>query len=298
MRKTEFLVNGRTKVIGLIGYPVEHTASPPMHNAVFQKLDLDYVYIPFSIPPEDLLSAIKAMKTLNFVGFNVTIPHKKNIIKYLDEVDYHARLVGSVNTVIRENGRFIGYNTDGEGFIKSLEEKGVEVEGKTIFLIGAGGAAWAIAFAMMERKPRRIFILNRDMDNAEFLRIRLTMAYRKSTVLTLPHKKQPLKYTLQVTDLLINATPVGMDGESIPFDLEIEHLPPHAVIYDLIYSPPLTPLLKKGRNLGLKVINGVGMLVHQGAISLKMWLGIDPPLDVMKKAVEEFLSQKFGEIKE
>ncbi len=298
MKEIEFFVEGETRLIGLLGYPVEHTASPAMHNAALKHLGLKYIYVPLSIPPENLLEAVKALKVLGFQGFNVTIPHKKNIIKYLDEADYHARLVGGVNTVVRKDNAFLGYNTDGEGFIRSLEEKGVNLEGKTVFLIGAGGAGWAIAFAIMKKKPRRLFILNRNMDNVEALRIRLSMAFRKSTILTLPHKKEPLKFTLQVTDILINATPVGMDGNSIPFDLDLKQLPSHAVVYDLIYSPPLTPLLKICKERGLKVINGESMLVHQGALSFRMWFGIDPPLEVMRKALRNYLRKKFKEFPE
>jgi len=273
-------------------YPVEHTVSPFMQNSAFRALNLDYVYVPFSIPPENLLQALKAMKVLNFVGFNVTIPHKRAITKYLDKVEGFARKIGCVNTVVNREGEFLGFNTDGEGFLMSLKEEKVEIEGKDILLIGAGGSAWAIAFSIMKKNPKRLFILNRNMDNAEMLRLRLSMAFRKATILTLPHQKEPLKFTLQVTDLLINATPVGMDGKSMPEFIDPKHLSEGAVVYDLIYSPPLTPLLKKAKRRKLKVINGEKMLLHQGALAFKLWTGKEPPVEVMREALKKVLSTK------
>ena len=285
----EIIVTGKSKVIGLIGYPVEHTMSPFMHNAAFRSLGLNLVYVPFSVPPESLLSAIKSMKSLGFLGFNVTIPHKRTIAKYLDKVEGFARKIGCVNTVVNKDGSFIGYNTDGEGFLMSLNDEGVKIEGKNILLIGAGGAAWGIGFSIMEKKPKKLFIMNRNIDNAETLRLNLSASFRKSTVLTLPNKEEPIKFTLQVTDLLINATPVGMDGESIPSFIDPKNLPEKAVVYDLIYSPPLTPLLKKAKERNLKVINGEKMLLYQGALSFKLWTDKEPPIDVMKKTLRKAL---------
>ncbi len=292
MKYGEITVTGETRVIGLLGYPVEHTVSPFMQNSAFRALGLSYVYVPFSIPPENLLEALKSMKVLNFAGFNVTIPHKKAVAKYLDKVEGFARKIGCVNTVVHREGKFVGFNTDGKGFLMSLEEEKIEIEGKDVLLIGAGGAAWAIAFSIMEKAPKRLFILNRNMDNAEALRLRLSMTFRKATILTLPHQKEPLKYTLQVTDLLINTTPVGMDGKSLPEFIDPKHLSEGAVVYDLIYSPPLTPLLKMAKKRKLRVINGEKMLLYQGALAFKLWTGKEPPVEVMRKALDKILSQK------
>jgi len=279
------MITGKTRIVGLFGYPVEHTLSPYMHNAAFESLGLDYCYLPFRVIPEAIKEAVSAIKALNMRGVNITIPHKEAIIPYLDELDREAELIGAVNTVLHEGGRLIGYNTDGRGFIRSLkEEGGIIPRGMGAMIIGAGGAARAIAFSLAIEGVKKIFINDIIAEKAKELSSALSSKTPSEAVYI-----KDLKEGIGEVDILINATPQGMkkaDPLPIPSELLLKRL----IVYDIVYNPPETPLLKEARAKGAKAIGGIGMLLYQGAISFKIWTGQDPPIEVMREAIQKRIS--------
>ncbi|ACV25155.1 shikimate dehydrogenase [Methanocaldococcus fervens] len=276
------MIDAKTKVIGLIGHPVEHSFSPIMHNAAFKDKGLNYVYVAFDVLPENLKYVIDGAKALGIVGFNVTIPHKIEIMKYLDEIDRDAQLIGAVNTIKIENGKAIGYNTDGIGARKALEEEIGEVKGKNIVIYGAGGAARAVAFDLA--KDNNIIIANRTVEKAEKLAREIAEKLNKKFGEEI--KFGGLNVDLDDIDVVINATPIGMypnvDVEPI---VKADKLREDMVVMDLIYNPLETVLLKEAKKANAKAINGLGMLIYQGAVAFKIWTGVEPNIEVMKNAI-------------
>ncbi len=275
------MITGKTKIVGLFGYPVEHTLSPYMHNAAFELLGLDYCYIPFNVHPDNLRTAAAAIKILNIGGVNITIPHKEAIIPYLDELDREAELIGAVNTILNKDGKLIGYNTDGKGFVKSLKEKsGIVPKGKSVIIIGAGGAARAIAFSLALEGAEKLLINDIVGEKAK----ELSCAVSTKTSTEAIYIKD-LKEGIGEVDILINATPLGMRKED-PLPVLPELLSQGLFVYDIVYNPPETSLLKEAKKRGAKTLGGLGMLLHQGMLSFKIWTGKEPPIDVMRKALE------------
>ncbi|NPA63099.1 MAG: shikimate dehydrogenase [Methanococci archaeon] len=280
------MINAKTKVIGLIGHPVEHSFSPIMHNTAFKDKNLNYVYVAFDVLPEHLGDAIKGAKSLGIAGFNITIPHKVEVMKYLDEVDKDAKLIGAVNTVKIEDGKAIGYNTDGIGARKALEEEIGEVKGKNIVVYGAGGAGRAVAFELA--KNNRIIIANRTVEKAKNLAKEIAEKLNKKFGEDI--KFSDLNVDLSDVDIVINATPIGMyPNVNVEPIVRAEQLREDMVVMDLVYNPLETVLLKEAKKANAKAINGLGMLIHQGAVAFKIWTGVEPNVEVMRKAVERFL---------
>jgi len=276
------MIDAKTKVIGLIGHPVEHSFSPIMHNAAFKDKGLNYVYVAFDVLPENLKYVIDGAKALGIVGFNVTIPHKIEIMKYLDEVDRDAQLIGAVNTIKIEDGRAIGYNTDGIGARIALEEEIGKVKDKNIVIYGAGGAARAVAFELA--KDNNLVIANRTVEKAEALAKEIAEKLNKKFGEEV--KFAGLDVNLEGVDIIINATPIGMhpnvDVEPI---VKAENMSKDMVVMDLIYNPLETVLLKEAKKANAKAINGLGMLIYQGAVAFKIWTGVEPNIEVMKDAI-------------
>ncbi|MBI2836330.1 MAG: shikimate dehydrogenase [Chloroflexi bacterium] len=285
----ELNISGKTKVCGLIGDPVEHTMSPAMHNAAFRELGLDYVYVAFHVKNEGLGKAIEGMRALNLRGLNVTIPHKVNVIPLLDEIDPMAKKIGAVNTIVNDNGRLKGYNTDASGFLQALLAKGIEPEGKSVVVLGAGGASRAISFILAGRGSR-LTILNRaqELHWATELAHRLEEEFRRK-VEALELNSKNLDKALDKADILVNATPVGMspnDGETpAPSDL----LRPELIVYDIVYNPVKTRLLREAEAANARTIAGLDMLVWQGATAFELWTGQKPPFEVMKREAAKML---------
>ncbi|MHB8103920.1 MAG: shikimate dehydrogenase [Dehalococcoidales bacterium] len=282
-------ISGKTKVCALIGDPVEHTMSPAMHNTAFQKLGLDYVYIPFRVKPEELPQAVAGLKALNVTGFNVTIPHKVKVILLLDSLDPLAEKIGAVNTVVNDNGTLKGYNTDAEGFFRALKEHNIEPKGKNAVVLGAGGASRAISY-ILAREGASLTILNRqqELDWAEDIAQLIRKDFKRDVkVLELGH----LNEVLSGVDLLINATSVGMsplaDVSPVPAGLLVK-VP---VVFDIVYSPIKTRLLKEAAAAGAKTIGGVHMLAWQGALAFEKWTGRTPPIDIMREEAVKMLEQ-------
>jgi len=279
-------ITGSTRLIGLFGYPVKHTVSPSMHNAAFRALGLDFVYLPFSVHPKNLKYALKSLHMLNFLGVNVTVPYKQAVMKYLDKITKDAQFIGAVNTILVKNNRLIGYNTDGAGFIKSLAE--YSIKGKTMFLLGAGGAGYAVAIQSAVSGLKRIFIADVEKKRADRLVKRVPRAKAKTVGIG-----NSMKDMLQKADIIVNATPIGLNPKD-PISIPAEWIPKERLVYDLVYNPAKTKLLKAAESIGCKTMNGSGMLLYQGAMAFEIWTGGHAPVPIMRKALYRELSKKNG----
>lgn len=280
------VIKGSTKVVGLIGEPVEHSFSPPMHNEAFKTLGLDYVYVPFNVSPDNLKSAIGGANSLNIQGLNVTIPHKINVINYLKELDPIAELIGAVNTIDFKNLK--GYNTDGIGCIRAIEEV-IKIKDKNIVVAGAGGAARAIVFYLAKYGAEEVNILNRNLKKAENLTNDLLASNLISNVNSSDISE--ISKFISDADILIDTTPIGMhpnvSDEPIVKAADIHE---ELVVNDIVYNPNETVLLKEAIKANAKVVYGIKMLLYQGAESFKIWTGREAPIDVMEAKLKETLN--------
>lgn len=276
------MISGKTKIFGIFGYPVEHTFSPAMHNAAFKKLGVNACYVPFAVHPDKLAEAVKAIIPLGLSGLNITVPHKEKIIPFLDDLSDEARLVGAVNTIQVQNGRLIGHNTDGRGFLRSLKEQaGFEPRGKKILCVGSGGAARAVGFSLALAGADSIVFFNRDAQKAERLARNIS---DKTGCTARSLSGSSFDSSAEEADCLINATSLGLRrGDAIPIPrsaIRRNHL-----VCDLIYNHPLTPLLKTAQAKKAKTLSGLGMLLYQGVVAFEIWTGKKAPVPVMKKAL-------------
>jgi shikimate dehydrogenase len=283
------MISGKTKICALIGDPVEHTMSPVMHNAAYKKLGLDYVYIPFRVKAAGLAEAVAGLRALNVRGFNVTIPHKVAIIPLLDSLDSLAEKVGAVNTVVNKEGELRGYNTDAEGFLRALSGQGIKLKGKKVVVLGAGGAARAISYIMAE-KGTRLTILNRqqELDWAENIASMIKEDLGKEVKV---YELQHLAQAIEGVDLLVNATSVGMSPNAEKSLVPVKLLSKVPVVFDIVYNPIVTKLLKEAGAAGAKTIGGVEMLAWQGALAFEMWTGRQAPLDLMRAEAVKMLEK-------
>lgn len=274
-------LSGSSLVFGIIGHPLRHTLSPVMQNTALQACGLDGVFVPFDVQPARLGEAVAGLRALGIKGVNVTIPHKTAVIPYLDGLDESAEAAGAVNTINNEEGRLVGYNTDGDGLVRSLaEEFAFNPENSAIVVIGAGGAARGAVAAICRAGARRITIANRSRDRAADL-VKAMVGRYPDTDLTVADFGEPLTTILGGADLVVNSTSLGMNGEAI-VGLDLKALNRDAVVYDMVYAPPVTPLLQEARQLGLRHANGLGMLAAQGELALRIWTGNVPPIGLMK----------------
>jgi shikimate dehydrogenase len=275
-------ISGKTRVCGVIGDPIEHTLSPTMHNAAFNHLKLDFVFLAFRVKAAELEDAMRGMRGLGIRGLNVTMPHKNEVTKYLDEVDPTVKFLGSVNTILNDDGKLLGFNTDGVGALKALKENGVNPNGKKLLLLGAGGAAKAVAFSLA-KEVDELCILNRAPQKAKELAEVLSRAFGKKVV---GDSLSPslIQKNLQDAQILINATSVGMHpniGQSLVVP---QWLKPDLCVMDIVYNPVETKLVKDAKALGAHVISGVEMLLYQGTASFEIWTGVSAPIEVMRRA--------------
>ena len=279
-------IKGSTNIVGLIGHPVEHSFSPPMHNAAFEKLGMDYAYIAFDVDPNNLGSAIEGAKSLNINGFNVTIPHKIEVMQFLDEIDEVAGLIGAVNTIDFKNMK--GYNTDGIGAVRAIEDV-ISIKDKNVVIAGAGGASRAISFYLAKYGADSITILNRNVDRAislagDVLDSGLIADVQADSI-------SEINNYLSDADILVDTTPMGMhphvDDEPIA---RAEDMHEDLVVFDAVYNPNETVLIKEAIKAGAKPVYGIKMLLYQGAESFKIWTGVDAPVDEMEKALRQTLN--------
>lgn len=268
-------ISGATNIAGIIGWPVEASLSPRIHNAAFAATRLDWVYVAFPVRPGEVITAVTGMRALGVRGLNVTMPHKQEVIPALDELGPDAERAGAVNTIVADGERLIGTNTDGAGFLRFLDQDaGVDAKGLRATIVGAGGSARAVALALAGAGAE-VTVAARRLEQAEAIAARAGSGVRASIL-------DPATIAADA-DLIVNATPVGREGSEIPIDassIEARH-----IVVDLIYHPEATPLVRSARENGAKAFNGMGMLLHQAALSFEIWTGVVAPIDAMRAAV-------------
>lgn len=276
--------NYKAELVGVFGHPVAENPTIVMQEAAFLALGLNWRYLTIEVYPEELADAFKGLRAMNFQGINLTIPHKVEVLKYLDEVAEDARLMGAVNTVRREGKKLIGENTDGKGFLRSLrEDAGVDSAGKRVVVLGAGGAARAMTVELALAGAAHLTLVNRSPRRGQEL---ATLLNEKT-----PAKAEfvPWDRTYRApagTDILVNATSIGLfPNVNDKPNLDYETITPGMIVCDVIPNPPYTPFLKEAEARGAKTLDGLGMLVYQGAIGFKMWTGLDAPVAVMREAL-------------
>jgi shikimate dehydrogenase len=284
-------IDAKTKIFCVIGDPIEHSLSPAMHNAVFEKLDLNCTYTAFNIKPENLGDAIKDMKAKGINGVNVTIPHKVSVMDYLDELSDEARIIGAVNT-IKTGELLIGYNTDGMGALMALKNNGADPKGKNVLLLGSGGAARAIAVTLaLQGDISGLAILGIVEEEIE----KLVEDISKNTKVTPAGEllnDNTLKDALQNADILIHATPTGMHPKTDDTLVTADLMSPDMKLMDIVYTPLETKLMQEAKKAGLNtIIGGLDMFVNQGAEAERIWLGIDAPVELMREVVLGELSK-------
>lgn len=274
---------------GIIGDPVKHSASPCMHNAAFAKCGIDAEYITIRSTHEKFDSTVEGVRMSGFGGLNITVPFKKKVIEHLDEVTREGRECNSVNTVrVSGDGKFFGTSTDGPGLVMSLEKEGVELENKNILLVGAGGAAWAVAFSLVKHKGACIMVTNRTEETGREL---VSSLKHIGLAEFIPFQRSLLKNLEKPVDILINCTSVGLSSKD-RFPLDLSRIGNVPVVVDLIYNPPMTHLLKRAKAAGCKVVNGKGMLLYQGVLAFEFWTGMKAPVTVMRRALDEFCKKR------
>lgn len=280
-----------TRYVGLLGYPLGHSLSPTFQQAAFNHCGLDLRYDLWETPLDDLEVALERARGRQYVGLNVTIPYKESIMPLLDERDSLARRVGAVNTVVNNNGRLVGYNTDAEGFMLSLlMQAGFSVRGKRVVVLGAGGASRAISYALASSEIRSLTIINRTLERAQDIVDALPAT--SAAVKALPWDKERMAEAISGCNLLVNATAVGMkhsatEGQS---PVEAALIPRRILVYDLVYNPSETPLLAAAKQAGAYTQGGLGMLVYQGASAFELWTDRDAPVEIMFEAAQRGLT--------
>jgi shikimate dehydrogenase len=283
-------IRGSTRVTGILGWPVDHSVSPAMHNAAYRALGLDFVYVPLPVRPEDLALAVGGMRALHVAGANVTLPHKVAIVPLLDAVSREAELIGAVNTVVRgPNGRLVGHNTDAPAFLEVLrEEMGLDPKGLRAVVLGAGGAARAVTVGLALAGALSVLVANRTPRAADTLALELSERVRGAAFDWAPLESESLSASFATADLLVNCTTVGMRGDAFQPALPLSRLPSHAAVVDVVYRAGGTALEHAAR-AHHRTAGGLGMLVRQGALSQEMWTGVRPPVEVMAEAARAAL---------
>lgn len=283
----ELLVTGSTRLVGVLGDPVAHSRSPAMHNAAFRALGIDWCYVPLHVASAQVEAALRGLVALGFVGANVTIPHKEAAARLADELTPAAQAIGAVNTLtVLQGGRLRGDNTDAGGTLAALREAGVEVAGRRAVLLGAGGSARAVAYALAA-SGAHVVLANRTPERAAALAASLQPHVAGRLEATALSDAGALQAALARADLVVNATSVGMHPEDSRSPLpEGVQLHPGLAVLDLVYAPRETRLLRQAAHAGCRTIEGLRVLVHQGALAFEMWTGRPAPLDVMSRAVE------------
>lgn len=280
------MITGKTKVCAVIGWPVEHSLSPSIQNAAFAAAGLDYVYVSLAVTPAALAAAVAGFRAAGLAGINVTVPHKVGIIPHLDALDRSAELVGAVNTVVFAAGRATGHNTDLAGFVNSLAAAGVAIAGRRAVILGAGGAARAVAWGCLANGAAGVTVGARDAAKAAAF----AASFPAGAVAGCGWHDAAFAVALSCCDILVNCTPLGMYpnvGEDVPLDWAA--LSPGAVVCDLIYTPPLTAFLARARERGHLTVGGAGMLIEQGAAAFTLWTGREAPREAMRAAFDEAL---------
>jgi shikimate dehydrogenase len=280
-----------TRKTGVIGYPLKHSLSPIFQQAALDYYKLDVSYELWETEAGQLPLVIENIRSDNYIGANVTIPYKESVIPMLDTLDTQSSMIEAVNTIVKRDGRLYGYNTDAQGFIKALRDDArFDPEDQDILVLGAGGAARAISFALVQQRVRSITLINRTISHAENIALMLGQLIKTSRMNTrvniLPWRSSKLLKTVDACKLIINCTSFGtrysaLEGES-PVDSHLLH--PGMLVFDLVYNPGETPLLKMAKEAGARTLGGLPMLIYQGAAAFTLWTGLDAPVDIMTAA--------------
>ncbi|SCZ79340.1 shikimate dehydrogenase [Acidaminobacter hydrogenoformans] len=288
-------IDGRYRLTGLLGYPLKNSRSPRMHNISFSALGLEYAYLAFEIEDGFLPGALEAMKALHAQGFNVTMPHKQKVLQYLDEVDPAARMIGAVNTVYNDNGRLVGYNTDGKGFVKGLAEEGFDLAGKRVVLVGAGGAGRAVGVQVALSGITDMTIFDVESEKVTELLETIHENIKSVNAIGVVYNEAAVVEAVKNADLLIDCTPLGMDKVVTNAEGQEENLIDKSTVNDpsvfrpdlfvahIVYIPLETKLIKMAKDAGCKTMNGIPMMIWQGAEAFEIWTGHQMPVDVVKK---------------
>ncbi len=277
------MINGGTRLVGLLGWPVDHSLSPVMQNAAFAYSGFNCVYLPLPVVEDNLGKAVEALRALNFIGANVTVPHKERVMQYLDEVDPQAQKVGAVNTIVQREGRLIGYNTDAGGFIAALSRHDFEPKDKKAIVFGAGGAAKGVVCGLIAAGCTSIVVGARSESKAELF---VEQFKGDVSIRGCSWECNDFRKAHWDVDLLVNTTPVGMSGikdKSLP--AVWTDVPLSAFAADIVYNPPLTAFLRQARLRGCRGMNGLAMLVEQGALAFELWLGQPPHREIMYETI-------------
>ena len=287
MAVTRVPLTATTRIVAVIGDPIAHSRSPLMHNAAFRALGLDFAYGAFRVRPDDVGAAVAAVRALGLAGLNVTIPHKQAVIPFLDVLSPVARLTGAVNTVVNRDGVLHGDNTDVPGLSRALDEAGLAARARLAIVLGAGGSARATVVALA-RRARTVVVAARRGEQARALLDELGPGVRARLVAvpleSLAAGDGPSAAYLGAADVVVNTTPVGMHGEPfLPFAFAAT--PASCLFYDLVYTERVTPFLAAARRAHRRGVNGLGMLLHQGAVAFEHWTGTKAPVEVMRRAL-------------
>jgi shikimate dehydrogenase len=283
-------ITAKTKILAVIGYPIEHSMSPTMHNAAIQDLNLDYVYVAYNIAPENLGKAVEGFRALEIKGVNVTIPHKVAIMQFLDEIDPIAKKIGAINTVKNENGYLKARNTDGAGGKKSLLENGCELSGKNVLFVGAGGVARALSYFIAE-DVGQIAFLDVVEEQAKSLANDINAKTGVKTVSNVVSERN-LRDSCANSDILINASPIGMYPKINATPVPKEFLHKNLFVFDVVYNPLKTQLLTDAEEVGCQILGGLDMLVNQGILAFQWWTRKDPNKELMMNKIIDFLGIK------
>jgi shikimate dehydrogenase len=292
--RNSFFAN--TELIGLIGHPIKHSYSPFIQNYALELMNLDYVYLPFDVPAENLKSAMNGVMSLGLKGLNVTLPHKEKIIKFLDELSEEASIIGAVNTIVNDHGKLIGYNTDAYGIFETLLPYKDKISGTKVTVIGAGGSARAVVYTLLRHfKPEELNIINRTHQRADTLVNDLSLKMRYETFHTFELFPPDNVETLSSSRLIINATTMGMypDIEDTITDIE-DSFNEEQIVFDLVYNPTKSKFLKMAEMQGAKVVGGLKMLISQAAKSFELWTGVEMPVEKISESLQNYLKQQMG----
>ena len=283
------------KFAGIIGYPLSHTLSPSMHNFIYQKLGIDVEYKKWEISPNNLKSHIEKINNENFIGANITVPYKEKIVPLLDEIRNEAKFTGAVNTIVKNNNKLIGYNTDVYGIEQTLDIKLMNDVINNAVIFGAGGAAKAAFFVLLQRGLNNLTIVNRTKSNALKMISKFNNVNCDQTIITLNEKSQ-IKSACLSADLIINTTILGMKGSGYEdiSPIDSTFIDSNSVIFDMVYNPTKTPLIKIALERNANIIEGLNMLVYQAIKSIELWTGIRPSFDDMYSKCKEILEGKLN----
>lgn len=275
-------IGGQTRILGIFGDPVSHSLSPLMQNHALAAAGIDAVFVPFHVLPEHLGQAVAGIRALNLLGVNVTVPHKEAVCAYLDDIDPVARQIGAVNTIVNRNGRLCGYNTDGLGFLGSLQQDlGLDPQGLRIVLLGAGGACRAALVALCQAGAAQITVANRTPERAARLAAEVGQVFGGITIAACSLEADALQRALAGVDLVVNTSAAGLKGEAFP-GFPWAAAPLRSAFYDMVYGPGLTPWLTEAKRRGHLVAGGLGMLAGQGEEAFYLWTGKRPPFGAMR----------------